>query len=603
MSKSGEIFAYLLERGADIEKPDGNGLRPLDFAVFGGLEEWADRLLDLGADVNAHGNAMGLTPLHMAVRGGRSGLVERLLAAGARLDIRDGLGYTPLLAAAGEGRSEIVGRLLAAGASVDDRDGHGSTALHLACLNGHRAVVESLIAAHAPLQVKNVYGNTPWSLSTREGRAEMAALLRAAGAAEDGPNTPLPEGTYLGQKPPGSHPALFAPGVVSTEKKELNSVFTPDGREFYFTIQDSQGRWTIMVMSRAGESWTPPQPAAFSGSYSDVDLFITPDGKELFFCSNRPAVGAGAPKRDFDIWVVDRIGGGWGPPRNPGPPVNSDANEYFPALTGDGTLYFQSQRPGGHGAADIYRAELRDGAYREAENLGLAINSPGFEGDALISPDEAFLIVSVDRPGGFGRGDLHISFRGHDGSWSIPVNMGATVNTKANENCPILSPDGKYLFFTSADDIYWVSAQVIETLKASAGREVEREDIRRTISACIGWAKDKNLDLFYSVIAHDDDYVSVSPGARIVKRFEDVKQNVPFWMSPDFKYVRHELKDLEITFSRGGDVAWFFCILDDINTYKGEPASWENTRWTGTVEKRDGRWIIVQQHFSFAQDR
>jgi len=95
----------------------------------------------------------------------------------------------------------------------------------------------------------------------------------------------------------------------------------------------------------------------------------------------------------------------------------------------------------------------------------------------------------------------------------------------------------------------------------------------------------------------------VTPTERIIKRFEDVKQTVPFWMSPDFKYVRHELKDLEIKFARCGEVAWFFCILDDINTYKGEPATWENTRWTGVVEKRDGRWVVVSQHFSFASDR
>jgi hypothetical protein len=131
-------------------------------------------------------------------------------------------------------------------------------------------------------------------------------------------------------------------------------------------------------------------------------------------------------------------------------------------------------------------------------------------------------------------------------------------------------------------------------------REAEKEKIAQTISSCIGWAKDKNLDLFFSVIANDEDYISVTPGKRVIKRFEDVKQNVPFWMSPDFKYVRHELKDLEITFARCGEVAWFYCVLNDINTYKGEPACWENTRWTGVVEKRDGRWVIVQQHFSFA---
>jgi ketosteroid isomerase-like protein len=134
-------------------------------------------------------------------------------------------------------------------------------------------------------------------------------------------------------------------------------------------------------------------------------------------------------------------------------------------------------------------------------------------------------------------------------------------------------------------------------------QEAERQEVARVISSVIGWAKDKNLDLFFSAIAHDEDYISVTPGQRVIKRFEDVRQNIPFWMSPDFQYVRHELKDLEIKFARCGEVAWFFCILDDINTYKGEPASWENTRWTGVVEKRDGRWVVVQQHFSFASDR
>ena len=134
-------------------------------------------------------------------------------------------------------------------------------------------------------------------------------------------------------------------------------------------------------------------------------------------------------------------------------------------------------------------------------------------------------------------------------------------------------------------------------------QEAEKQKIAEVISSVIGWAKDKNLDLFFSSIAQDEDYLSVHPGTRVIKRFEDVKQNVPFWMSPDFKYVRHELKDLEIKFARCGDVAWFYCVLDDINTYKGEPACWENTRWTGVVEKRDGRWVVVQQHFSFARDQ
>ena len=165
--------------------------------------------------------------------------------------------------------------------------------------------------------------------------------------------------------------------------------------------------------------------------------------------------------------------------------------------------------------------------------------------------------------------------------------------------------------------IYWLGALIMsaqpsrgpqwtfspDAPKASQDQEAEKQKIAQVVSSVIGWAKTKNLDLFYGSIANDEDYISVTPTKRIVKRFEDVKQSVPFWMSPDFKYVRHELKDLEIKFARCGEVAWFFCILDDINTFKGEPATWENTRWTGVVEKRDGKWVVVSQHFSFASDR
>jgi hypothetical protein len=133
--------------------------------------------------------------------------------------------------------------------------------------------------------------------------------------------------------------------------------------------------------------------------------------------------------------------------------------------------------------------------------------------------------------------------------------------------------------------------------------EAEKREIARVVSSVIGWAKTKDLDLFFGSIAHDEDYISVTPGRRVIKRFEDVKQNVPFWMSPDFHYVRHELKGLEIKLARCGTVAWFYCVLDDINTYKGEPAAWENARWTGVVEKRDGRWVVVSQHFSFASEK
>jgi ketosteroid isomerase-like protein len=133
--------------------------------------------------------------------------------------------------------------------------------------------------------------------------------------------------------------------------------------------------------------------------------------------------------------------------------------------------------------------------------------------------------------------------------------------------------------------------------------DIEREKllVERAINGSIGWAKDKNLAWLYNVIANDSSFLEIHPGDRIVKGFNEFRKSEGFWMSPDFKAVRYEIRDLKVTISQAGDAAWWFCILDDINEWKGLPTSWENTRWTGVLEKREGRWVIVQQHFSFAQ--
>ncbi len=131
---------------------------------------------------------------------------------------------------------------------------------------------------------------------------------------------------------------------------------------------------------------------------------------------------------------------------------------------------------------------------------------------------------------------------------------------------------------------------------------IEKQRVEKAIRSSIGWAKTKDIDLLYSVIANDSNYLEVDPEDRVVKGFNDFKKAEAFWMNPDFKAIRYEIRDLTINFSASGDVAWFYCILDDINEWKGQPASWENTRWTGVLEKRDTSWVIVQMHFSFASN-
>jgi len=305
---------------------------------------------------------------------------------------------------------------------------------------------------------------------------------------------PVLQGLYFGLEPPGMTAEIFAPDIVSTEHGEFCSVFSPDGIEFYWSLSGAPYP-VIVAMRQNNGRWSKPEIVPFSGKYLDVDMAFTPDGKRFFFCSRRPLDGIGPPTDHADFWIVERNGAGWSEPMHLEGPVNSDAQEYYPIFAHNGTLYFSSTRPGGHGEGDIYRARFENGAFLEPENLGAPINTENYEGDLFIAADESYIIVTCyGKPDSIGSGDLYISFRREDGSWSSMKNMGASVNTAANEHCPALSPDGKYLFFSSGrsrhqdyskvaitynekiemmnswgngrnEDIYWVDAKIIEELK------------------------------------------------------------------------------------------------------------------------------------------
>jgi Tol biopolymer transport system component len=246
---------------------------------------------------------------------------------------------------------------------------------------------------------------------------------------------------------PLPEPIIFGEGVISTGAYNLNSAFTPDGSAVYFTKSTQDARLGVIVVSRFKKGkWQTPEVASFSGQYVDYDPFITEDGTKLFFCSDRPSPTK--DKRDFDIWYVEKMTGGWSEPKNVGGPVNTPANEYYPSVAKDGTLYFSSNRPGGMGGFDIYRSRLVDGRYDEPENLGPSINTESGEIDVYIAPNQSWMIFVSTRPGGLGGSDLYMSYN-NNGSWTLAKNLGSPINSPSREFCPMVSPDGKYFFFTS----------------------------------------------------------------------------------------------------------------------------------------------------------
>jgi len=286
-----------------------------------------------------------------------------------------------------------------------------------------------------------------------------------------------PQASYLGQPAPGTKPERFAPGLVSTDAIELNGVFTPDGREFFFT-RLVDGADTMHHSAFANGTWSKPRPLLlFPGRARALaaDMSVSPDGQQLYFLGQHPHELA-PEKPGYDLWVSRRVSGEWTTAQVVPPPVSTAAEELYPVVVADGSLYFSSNRAGGLGRSDVYRAQrLADGRFADPVNIGPPVNSEFGTGDTFVAPDESYLVVSSRRPGGFGNGDLFVSFRQKGGGWGEPVNLGASINTDQHEFCPMVTPDGRYLFFsrrwgatweeTTAGDVYWVDAKVLEQFR------------------------------------------------------------------------------------------------------------------------------------------
>lgn len=301
---------------------------------------------------------------------------------------------------------------------------------------------------------------------------------------------PVLKGPYLGQKPPGMTTEIFAPCIISSRYHDGCITFSPNQRELFYHFGGT-AHLVILQMKQEYGRWTAPQIASFSGRYRDGEPHISYDGKRLVFRSNRPLDEKGEPMEYTDIWMTEKNENGWSAPRNLGLIVNSEKDDLYPTISTSGDLYFASNRDGGW---DIYVSRFINHRFTEPEKLSEAINSEYGAWDACVAPDNNYIIFcSTGRQDGLGRSDLYISFKKDDDTWTKSINIGNRVNSSYNEVDPVISPDGKYIFFRSNriirkpnletsltyyellkklnapgngdEDIYWVDAKIIEDLK------------------------------------------------------------------------------------------------------------------------------------------
>ncbi len=243
--------------------------------------------------------------------------------------------------------------------------------------------------------------------------------------------------------------AAFLPEVFENYPNVRDFTMSPDGQEIYFTVDDLKSRIALIsFMKKTKDGWTRPESVSFTGKYRDLEAAFSPDGKRLYFVSNRPIHKDSVNPKDYDIWYVNKTEKGWSEPKNIGFPINTSAHEFYPSITNKGDIYFTAEREGAIGREDIFVSRFKDGHYQEPTSLKGALNTKYFEFNAYVAPDETYIIFSGQRPKeGKGRGELYISYN-ENGNWSEGKLL-EKINSEYLDFCPFVDKSSGKLYFTS----------------------------------------------------------------------------------------------------------------------------------------------------------
>jgi len=281
--------------------------------------------------------------------------------------------------------------------------------------------------------------------------------------------------SYLDQELPGEQPEIFAPSIVNTDEIEINIVLNSTYSEVFFT-RIINGSFVIHHSELIDGAWSKPKPIQIFSNESEksvaIDPTITQDGNTMYFL--------GISSEDYskkqkpDIYKSTKHKGKWQLATKVGEPISTDEfAESYPVVVADGSLYFTSDRPGGFGKRDIYRAQLlEDGTFDQPENIGPEINSERSARGTFVSADESILITSniTDEKGFF------VSLK-RNGKWQKPkkIEIGESLDNDWIYFCPYMSPENEYFFFSkrlsdppsggwnevTRGEVYWVDAKKI----------------------------------------------------------------------------------------------------------------------------------------------
>jgi hypothetical protein len=310
-------------------------------------------------------------------------------------------------------------------------------------LSGKKAQADSCLRRSLELEPKFSYAD--WILQNIDELLEIAKIQVAMrDAYAPGENTGI-QGPYLGEKPPGLTPKVFAPGILCSTQNEFSITFSPDGREIYFSRTGAG----VMLCRWEEQGWTAPTTVQFfDGSFYIDEPSVSPDGCRVFL-NVRPSL-----RDPRTIYQAERVGDGWGPPE----PLFTGM---YATSTLDGTLYYTvttERRDGGV----IAKSRPTDEGYSDPEVLGGGVNTQYIDAHPYIAPDESFILFDSNRDQTNG---LYVCFRREHGHWGEAICLNDHLDIPRLAGQCALSPDGKYLFYSLHDDMYWVSAEILDELR------------------------------------------------------------------------------------------------------------------------------------------
>lgn len=464
-----DVIKLLVEKGAAVNAVDDAKDSALSLAAWRGFEDIVDYLLEKSANVPIN-NEQGRWLLGKAADKGLEKLFSAMTAKGADLGIRVEDNATLLHMACGGGSLQIIDTLLKSKMNVNLKDDNGWTPLHYAAFKGKTEVIELLLKQGADINVRNLMGESPLNMATIWGTQETTDFLKLKGADDSPVKFPKLTGKYMGMAKPGDKPEPFGKGIIINHFKPHSTiVFSPDGREAFWSLmipprEKGYSSGALMHSKMTDGTWTYPVPIRFQKTGIDMDVpFFSDNGNKLFFISDAP-IGTGDDSRKERIWFSERQGDSWGEPKPLDDKVNSFPMHWQFSFDKQGNLYFGQ-------SGKMFYSQFIEDEFKEPVDLNKFLGKEKLDGDTpFIAPDGSYLIYSGS-PNETPDLDLLIMFKKKDGTWTDPINMGDGINTPGHELCPIVTHDGKYLFYSSNWQYFWVKADRIEQLRKSTLKE------------------------------------------------------------------------------------------------------------------------------------